>query len=242
MTWYTDPDWWSAIGQWVGGIGTIFAVVVAMRQIRETREMQYELLKPEIDLYPNRNDLQIMYDDEDQEEISYETLIDFLLSHPLTITATNTKQVPVTINYIDISRFTLHRPQKSSRWGGSLPFVNWMRYIRAKRRLSRKDYFSYHTGIAEDTIVLKPGEYHHKWIELDTYKRFIEEDGVVLVQVSYYYTNTKKSVYILLIDPDYRDLDPYDRVLETSKNRKYIVKKYFKLLSKIKKRKAKVGS
>lgn len=49
MPWYTSADWWSAIGQWVGGIGTIAAVWIAMRQIRETRKLQYDLMKPELE-------------------------------------------------------------------------------------------------------------------------------------------------------------------------------------------------
>lgn len=48
MPWYTNPDWWSAIGQWVGGIGTVLALYIALKQINETKRLQYDLLKPEL--------------------------------------------------------------------------------------------------------------------------------------------------------------------------------------------------
>ncbi|TCP69725.1 hypothetical protein [Baia soyae] len=34
MSWYKDPDWWSAIGQWAGAIGTVLAVYVGFRQVK----------------------------------------------------------------------------------------------------------------------------------------------------------------------------------------------------------------
>lgn len=99
MNWYTNPDWWSAIGQWVGGIGTLVAVWIALRQMNETRKLQYELLRPEIDVHCSPSGYSYVIDysldkEEDWEHVKC-SWFDRFMSGNLHITISNPKQTPV---------------------------------------------------------------------------------------------------------------------------------------------------
>lgn len=101
MSWYTNPDWWSAIGQWAGGIGTIAAVAIAMKQINETKKLHYDLLKPEVVL---RGSVTPNY-------------------WVLTVIGTNIKQTPVFIRSIQLCRYFLpdkYNKKLAKRYSGKM--------------------------------------------------------------------------------------------------------------------------
>src|SRR5690606_33657629 len=100
--WYTNPDWWSAIGQWVGGIGTVIAVWIALKQVNETRKLQYELMHPEIDVN-YQLPITVLYWEELNNSLEKgdnlrRFIFDKEINKKLRITISNPKQTPVIIS------------------------------------------------------------------------------------------------------------------------------------------------
>lgn len=241
--WYTNPDWWSAIGQWVGGIGTLVAVLITMRQIKETRQLQLDLIKPELILETNVASYMIGAGTSND---------DFrFLEIEFTITATNIKSTPVCIKDVTLSRVRFF--SKNSIFKKIRKKNIEYKYSIAARDLYKKPnvfkrviskikdfksggsiFFIQENIIQETPFVIKSGEFRSDTIKLDTYKRRLEVELVVFLRFNYSYTTKQdKSMYVLLIHPAYRDSSGL--VIDTGEDYNLMKKEYQKVLRRVRK-------
>lgn len=155
--WYKDWDMWSAVGQWVGGIGTILAVFLAVKQMKEAKELQYDLLKPDIDIYSGfvmhtiSSDLQVAHLLLDQLKL--------ILDEGLKITICNIKQTPVRISGTHINAVTYQVIDKL-RFFPQLGFKKNLKSLGRRITYGNVDYQRGSFQNSYTTTILQPGDEH----------------------------------------------------------------------------------
>lgn len=87
FNYFDNPDWVSAIGQWVGAIATFWAVIVALQQAKEARIAQQKAESDAKEALRTGMALSVKWEKDDNDRFTY-----FFIS------ATNIKRVPVFID------------------------------------------------------------------------------------------------------------------------------------------------
>jgi hypothetical protein len=207
--WYISPDWWSAIGQWIGAIGTLIAVLIALRQINETKKLQLNLLKPEVILVGKPTS------DVPNKE--------------LTITMTNIKQTPIYIKRVEINEYY---PKISPT---SMPIFkylvhNLLRLIPLETRfqlLNKK-----RTKGGNHAVFLKTGEYEDFNLQVPNfYKGLLKEKRIFSAEFNFIdATETKHKMYLFVL---LNEQNCIEKTLSTNKREimSLYFTNYFKLFS-----------
>ena len=189
MNWCTNPDWWSALGEWIGGIGTVVAIFIALKQIR----VQFEIMKPEISLRYSPTAI-------------FTTSVNPDFDSKLSISITNPKQTSVTVSKILCFEWEVREVR--------FPLFKRMS-LKLKIRFLLKRFSRGRGGIFrrkdsyELNVLLHPGQEYTFYIDLKKLKNIVFEKKVILLKVLVQYTEYgKKEIYIILrkplgnVDPD----------------------------------------
>lgn len=199
--WYTNWDMWGAVGQWIGGIGTIVAVIIALKQINETRRLQYELLKPDIDISPSYSDSSIILPDAIPVDLEFiKKKLD-----KIEIKISNTKQTPVTISKFQIFNAN-HLENKYIRKSVVDNFRYFIEQLKkGKIRMVAPRVINSYRLDNECSInkSLKPGDEYTIELNLSLYADNLVKSNVILLRARVSYTNSQsKGIYILLVSPN----------------------------------------
>jgi hypothetical protein len=194
---------WSAAGQWVGGIGTIIAVWMALKQINETRRLQYELLKPEIDLYASPEGVVYQAGNLFKAKQLSMDAFNLVMNSEFKIMISNTKQTPVrvTILVVDSVKYKMST-NAFYRINGRVLF----RFIgRAVKRTFSKPVSNYWPSLHEvctTNHIIQPGDEYSIRLNLSPFIEEVLQTGIVKIRFQVEYTNSqKKAIYIIIRDP-----------------------------------------